>query len=42
MGNDLSPESQHNAGDIIIYEAQRQTVFNLGNLKMGPFSFDFR
>ena len=30
MGNDRSPESQHNVGDTIIYDAQRQTVFNLG------------
>ena len=30
MGIDRSPESQHNVGDTIIYDAQRQTVFNLG------------
>ena len=29
MGDDRSPESQHNVGDTIIYDAQRQTVFNL-------------
>ena len=37
MGNDRSPESQHNVGDIIIYDAQRQTVFNLGNFKWDHF-----
>ena len=31
MGNDRSPESQHNVGDTIIYDDQRQTVFNLEN-----------
>ena len=25
MGNDRSPDSQHNVGDTIIYDAQRQT-----------------
>ena len=37
MGNDRSPESQHNVGDTIIYDAQRQTVFNLGNFKWDHF-----
>ena len=37
MGNDLSPKSQHNVGDTIIYDAQRQTVFNLGNFKWEHF-----
>ena len=37
MGNDRSPESQHNVGDTIIHDAQRQTVFNLGNYKWGHF-----
>ena len=37
MGNDPSPESQHNVGDTIIYDAQRQTVFNLGNLNGAIF-----
>ena len=33
MGNDHSPENQHNAGDTIIYNA----VFNLGNFKWDIF-----
>ena len=37
MGNDRSPERQHNVGDTIIYDAQRQTVFNLGNFKWDHF-----
>ena len=37
MGNDRSPESQHNVGNTIIYDAQRQTVFNLGNFKWDHF-----
>ena len=37
MGNDRSHESQHNVGDTIIYDAQRQTVFNLGNFKWDHF-----
>ena len=37
MGNDRSPESQHNVGDTIIYDAQGQTVFNLGNFKWDRF-----
>ena len=37
MGNDGTPESQHNVGDTIIYDAQRQTVFNLGNFKWDHF-----
>ena len=37
MGNDRSPKSQHNVGDTIIYDAQRQTVFNLGNFKWDHF-----
>ena len=37
MGNDRSPESQHNVGDTIIHDAQRQTVFNLGNFKWDHF-----
>ena len=37
MGNDRSPKSQHNVGDTIIYDAQRQTVFNLENLKWDHF-----
>ena len=37
MGNDRSPESQHNVGDTIIYDAQRQTVFNLGNFRWDHF-----
>ena len=37
MGNDRSPESQQNVGDTIIYDAQTQTVFNLGNFKWDHF-----
>ena len=37
MGNDRSPESQHNVGDTIIYDAQRQTVFNLENFECDHF-----
>ena len=37
MGNDRSPESQHNVGDTIIYDAQRQTVFNLGSFNWDNF-----
>ena len=37
MGNDHSPENQHNVRDNIIYDAQRQTVFNLGNFKWDHF-----
>ena len=37
MGNYRSPESQHNVGDTIIYDAQRQTVLNLGNFKWDHF-----
>ena len=37
MSNDRSPESQHNVGDTIIYNSQRQTVFNLGNFKRDHF-----
>ena len=37
MCNDRSPESQHNVGDTIIYNAQRQTVFNLGKFKLDHF-----
>ena len=37
MGNERSPESQHNVGDTIIYDAQRQTVFTLRNFKGGHF-----
>ena len=37
MGNDRSPESQHNVGETIIYDAQSQTVFNLGNFKWDHF-----
>ena len=37
MGNDRSPEIQHNVGDTIIYDAQKQTVFNLCNFKWDHF-----
>ena len=37
MGNDGSPESQYHVGDTIIYDAQRQTVFNLGNFKLDHY-----
>ena len=37
MGNDRSPKSQQNVGDTIIYDAQRQKVFNLENFKWDHF-----